>query len=81
MLYEVITTYRYTFFKEYDGIKPVFDRAFKSPLFEPADIVRMKQAAALLTGTHDFKGFSSDPTKKSTVRTIEQITITETKDA
>ena len=40
----------------------------------------MRHAAALLTGTHDFRAFSSvgKRFKKSTVRTVERIVITET---
>ena len=40
------------------------------------NIDRMEQAAARLLGTHDFRAFSSyRRTKKSTVRTLEQIRI------
>ena len=40
------------------------------------DVEKMSQAAELLIGTHDFKGFSSiGKTKKSTVRTINFIDI------
>ena len=40
------------------------------------DVEKMRQAAKLLIGTHDFKGFSSiGKTKKSTVRTINFIDI------
>ena len=36
----------------------------------------MKEGAALMTGQHDFKGFSSvKKTNKSTVRTVSQIDI------
>lgn len=42
------------------------------------DVDKMKSASKLLLGTHDFKGFSSlGKTKKSTVRTINFIDITE----
>ena len=44
------------------------------------DIKKMEEAASLLIGTHDFKGFSSiKKTKKSTVRTIYNIEIKKTK--
>ncbi len=43
------------------------------------DIEKMRSAASLFVGTHDFKGFSSvGRTKKSTVRTINSIEISET---
>ena len=42
------------------------------------DLAKMRAAAKLLLGTHDFKGFSSvGRTKKSTVRTIDSIVIDE----
>ena len=42
------------------------------------DIDKMREGAEKLFGTHDFKGFSSlGKTKKSTVRTINSIEITE----
>lgn len=43
------------------------------------DIEKMKEASKYLLGTHDFKGFSAvkDKSKKSTIRTINYINITE----
>ena len=41
------------------------------------DLKLMKEAAQLLIGTHDLKGFSDSKTKKSTVRTIESIAFNE----
>ncbi len=55
---------------------PVFERNFVydlSLLNEKLSIEHMKEASKLLLGTHDFKGFSTDKTKKSTIRTIEDI--------
>ena len=47
---------------------------------ETIGIKKMEEAASLLIGTHDFKGFSSiKKTKKSTVRTIYNIEIKKTK--
>ena len=47
---------------------------------ETLDIKKMEEAASLLIGTHDFKGFSSiKKTKKSTVRSIYNIEIKKTK--
>ena len=46
---------------------------------EAPDMRKMKTAAEKLLGTHDFHGFSSvGKTKKSTVRTVNSIDITET---
>ena len=43
------------------------------------NIEKMKEASKYFIGTHDFKGFSGvkDKSKKSTVRTINYINITE----
>lgn len=43
------------------------------------DIEKMREASKYLLGTHDFKGFSAvkDKSKKSTIRTINYINITE----
>lgn len=67
-------TYRYTF---YCGrIKPVFDRKYVTVIDREPDLARMKAAAALLIGTHDFKSFCGNPKmKKSTVRTVDSIEI------
>jgi tRNA pseudouridine38-40 synthase len=57
----------------------VFERKYSHHIQERLDIALMRSAAELLTGTHDFKGFSSDKRgKKSTVRTIYAVDITET---
>lgn len=54
----------------------VFRRRFEYKLPEPLDVEKMQKAAELLVGTHDFRGFSTGRTKKSTVRTIYSIDIT-----
>ena len=52
-------TYRYTCF---DGpVKPVFDRKYVTLLDYRPDVERMQQAAAYLTGEHDFASFCGNP--------------------
>ncbi len=54
----------------------VFERKYVYALEEALDEETMRQAAANLCGTHDFRAFSSyRRTKKSTIRTLENITI------
>ncbi len=67
-------TYRYTC---YDAPqKPVFDRKYVYVLEHSPDLEKMRRAAGLLSGTHDFASFCGNPKmKKSTVRTIESIEI------
>lgn len=53
---------------------PVFERHFVLDLEgKSLNIEAMKIASRHFIGTHDFKGFSTDKTKKSTIRTIESI--------
>ena len=60
----------------YGPVKPVFERKYLTVLERMPDIARMEKAAALLTGTHDFKSFCGNPKmKKSTVRTVDSIEI------
>lgn len=62
-------------------IPHVFDRRYACVVEKPLDIEQMRQAAERLTGTHDFKAFTSTKRgKKSTVRTIESIDIQKTGD-
>ena len=60
------------------SIPNVFERKYLYTFTESLNIAAMKEAAALLLGTHDFAAFCSNKKmKKSTVRTITDITITE----
>lgn len=61
-----------------DKVKNPFTRKYCWHIPEKLDMASMKTAAALLTGTHDFRGFCSNKRiKKSTVRTIYHIKIWE----
>lgn len=61
--------------------KPVFDRKYVWQIPEKPDIDKMRDAAAFLTGWHDFKAFCGNRRmKKSTVRKIEHIDIKERSD-
>lgn len=67
-------TYQYTCF---DGkIKPVFGRRYTTILEQVPDMERMREAAKLLKGEHDFRNFCVNPRmKKSTVRYVDRIEI------
>ena len=57
----------------------VFLRKYSCHITTPLDIAAIHGAAAMLVGTHDFRGFSSaGRTKKSTVRTLYAVDIRET---
>lgn len=67
-------TYRYRIWNS--PVHNVFERKYVYAMEEELDEEAMRQAAANLCGTHDFRAFSSyRRTKKSTVRTLENITI------
>lgn len=69
-------TYRYSCW--YGEQKPVFERKYVRVLEQKPDIAKMKAAAAYLIGEHDFKSFcGNSKMKKSTVRKIDSIDITE----
>lgn len=67
-------TYRYTV--QNAAASDVFRRKYEYKIPEPLDMDAMRQGAELLLGTHDFQGFSTGRTKKSTVRHIREISIT-----
>ena len=68
-------TYRYSICLS--AKEPVFNRRYCMLVSDHIDLGLMKEATKTLLGTHDLKGFSDSKTKKSTVRTIESITIAE----
>lgn len=56
----------------------VFDSRYYHYVAKTLDVGRMRAAATYFEGTHDFENFSaSNHGKKSTVRTIDEISITE----
>ena len=66
-------TYCYTI--NNSAVTDVFRRKYEYLLPEKLDVEAMRSAAKLLLGTHDFKGFSSGHTKKSTVRCLKSLDI------
>lgn len=52
---------------------PVFERKYVHVVVDRLNVHEMKDAARLLEGEHDFAGFSTGKTKKSTIRTIHSI--------
>lgn len=68
-------TYRY---RIWNSDKPcVFQRRFVYVMPEALDVEKMRQASAYLLGEHDFSAFCANKKmKKSTVRRIDDITIT-----
>jgi tRNA pseudouridine38-40 synthase len=73
-------TYRYTIWKANADTLPLFERKYVYRLEEQVDVDLMLAAATKFIGEHDFKGFSSDKTKKGTIRTVNFIDIIEDED-
>ena len=69
-------TYRYRIWNSEEPC--VFDRRFVAVLPEKLDLSRMRRAAEHFLGAHDFSAFCANKhMKKSTVRTIFSVDITE----
>lgn len=67
---------KYSYYVWNTVVPSAFERNYSYHYPEQLDVDRMNEACSKLIGTHDFIGFSSlKKTKKSTVRTIEEITI------
>lgn len=58
-----------------DDVPSVFDRKYTYHCYRIPDKKAMQQAAALLTGKHDFRNFSSAKKSKSTEREVYDIQI------
>ena len=65
--------YRYTI--QNSPKKDVFGRKYSYRLPEKLDLAAMEQTAKRLLGTHDFRGFATGRTKKSTVRHLSSVEI------
>ena len=66
-------TYRYTIWNS--PIPNVLERRYQYRVPEPLDLPAMEAAAERMLGTRDFRGFSQDRTKKSTVRYLKTVEI------
>lgn len=61
------------------NVPNVFERKYMYTYTEPLDMERMKKAASLMLGTHDFAAFCGNKKmKKSMVRTVTDITFVQT---
>ncbi len=69
------TSKTYVYRMTIDDVPSVFDRKYTYHCFKTPDRQLMQQAGILLTGTHDFKNFSSSKKSKSTVRQVYEVEI------
>lgn len=70
-------TYYYIIWKNDADEFPLFERKYVYQYNKILNTELMINASRLFEGKHDFKGFSSDKTKKSTERTINYIKLIE----
>lgn len=70
---------RYVYTVDFREKPCVFTRKYCGHYTGSLEIERMRQGAALLVGTHDFGGFTDKKDEMSTVRTIHEIEIRNTK--
>lgn len=67
----------YSYYIDNGAVANVFKRNYSLRIETPLNIDEMKKAASLLEGEHDFISFCTKPDiKKSTIRTIFEINIT-----
>ncbi len=67
-------TYRYAV--RLGDVPDVFRRRFQLQLDEKLDLAAMEEAAALLTGRHDYRSFCGNKKlKKSSIRTVDAIVL------
>ena len=67
---------KYSYYVWNTVVPSAFERNYSYHYPEQLDVEKMNEACSKLIGTHDFIGFSSlKKTKKSTVRTIDEISI------
>ena len=64
-------TYRYAIWNSMAS--NVFERRYLYQLPEKLDLAAMEAVGKQLLGTHDFRGFSTGHTKKSTVRALQRV--------
>ena len=68
---------RYVYRVRNSAVPDVFRSRYEYTVAEPLDLAAMEAAAAALTGTRDYRPFcASKRTKKSTVRTVDEISVT-----
>ena len=70
-------TYTYVVWKYDANYPPLFERKYVYCFDRVIDVAKLRKVSQKFLGEHDFMGFSSDKTKKSTVRTIEKIEVQE----
>ena len=72
--------YRYRIWKKNAHRRPVLERGQIYHAQSILNVDKMRSGAACLLGEHDFKGFSSDKTKKSSIRNLYSVEIVESED-
>lgn len=70
-------TYQYRIWKADAKVRPLFERHIVNVMDKPLNVELMNKGREKLLGEHDFAGFTNNTKAKSTVKTIEDLTIVE----
>ena len=70
---------RYKYYVDTNEKANVFQRKYSCQYPKELNLLKMRQAAALLCGAHDFSSFTDDKTEKDKLRQVYRIEITEEK--
>jgi len=67
----------YRYFIHNAEVMPPHRRLYRTHLRKFLDVTRMREAASLLVGTHDFAAFSANPNRKveTTVRRLDELVV------
>lgn len=71
-------TFTYRLWKKNSAERPLFQRHLVYPMQEILDVERMKEAAEVLEGEHDFTAFSTKSKTNSNLKTMYSVEIKET---
>jgi tRNA pseudouridine38-40 synthase len=72
-------TYEYRLWKKDAPNRPLFERQYVNLLNQQVDISKMKKAAKVLVGEHDFLAFTTNKKTKKSIKEIFSLDIKETK--
>lgn len=68
----------YRYFIWNGAVVPLLQVRYRTPVFQSLDIQRMRAAAQILIGEHDFAAFAANPSRtvESTIRCLSLLTVT-----
>ncbi len=73
-------TYEYRLWKSNAKNRPLFERQYVNLMSQRLETSKMKKAATLLVGEHDFLAFTTNKKTKNSTKTMTTVDVEETKD-